>query len=245
MNQGKLVFAQVIAFVHPQQFQRCVSKYPMPRSSRTFSAWDQFLCMVFAQLTFREGLRDIEACLSSQARLLYAMGIRGTVAKSNLAYANENRDWRVYFELAQILMRKARALYSSERYVEEIDQIVYALDASVVDLCMALFPWARFRRRKSAIKIHAIIDLQGSIPVFVAVTDGKVHDVNALDWIVFEARAFYVMDRGYVDFARLKRVDAARAYFVTRAKANMSFYACGPIPTSSKPFSRLYSPEQP
>lgn len=224
MNQGKLVFAQVIALVHPQQFQRCVSKYPMPRSSRTFSAWDQFLCMVFAQLTFREGLRDIEACLSSQARLLHAMGIRGTVAKSNLAYANENRDWRVYFELAQVLMRKARALYSRDRYIEEIDQIVYALDASVVDLCMALFPWARFRRRKSAIKIHAMIDLQGSIPAFVAVTDGKVHDVNALDWIAFEAGAFYVMDRGYVDFARLKRVDSARAYFVTRAKANMSFY---------------------
>lgn len=196
----------------------------MPRRSRTFSAWDQFLCMVFAQLTFREGLRDIEACLRSQSKLLYAMGIRGSVAKSNIAYANEHRDWRVYFELAQILMRRARSLYMKDRYVEEIDQVVYALDASVVDLCMALFPWAHFRRSKSAIKIHAMIDLQGSIPTFIAITEGNVHDVNALDWIAYEAGAFYVMDRGYVDFGRLARIDLARAFFVTRAKSNMSFY---------------------
>ena len=180
--------------------------------------------MIFAQLTFRESLRDIEACLRSQPKLLYAMGIHGSVAKSNLAYANEKRDWRVYFELAQVLMRMARKLYSTARYIEEIDQIVYALYASVLDLFMSLFPWARFRQAKSAVKIHAMIDLQGSIPAFVAITEGKVHDVNALDWIVFEPGAFYVMDRAYVDFARLARVDGAGAFFVTRAKSNMSFY---------------------
>ena len=224
MNTGRLVFSQIIDLIHREQFDRCVSKYPMPRSSRTFSARDQWLCKIFAQLTFRESLRDIEACLRSQPRLLYAMGIRGNVVKSNLAYANENRDWRVYFELAQILMRMARKLYSKEKYIEEIDQIVYAVDASVVDLCLSLFPWARFRRTKSAVKIHAMIDLQGSIPAFVAITEGKIHDVNALDWIVFEPGAFYVMDRAYVDFARLARVDEAGAFFVTRAKSNMSFY---------------------
>ncbi len=224
MNQGKLVFSQIVDLVHPQQFARCASKYPMPRASKTFSAWDQFLCMLFAQLTFRESLRDIEACLASQSRLLYAMGIKGVVARSNLAYANANRDWQVFFELAQILMRKARKLYSKDSYIEEIDQAVYALDASVVDLCMALFPWARFRRSKSAVKIHAMIDLQGSIPAFVAVTEGKVHDVNALDWIVFESGAYYVMDRGYLDFGRLKSIDSAGGFFVTRAKSNMSFY---------------------
>jgi hypothetical protein len=196
----------------------------MPRVSKTFSARDQFLCMLFAQLTYRESLRDVEACLRSQARLLYAMGIRGSVSRSNLAYANERRDWRAYFELAGILMRKARRLYSQEKYIEEIDQTVYALDASVVDLCMSLFPWAKFRRTKSAVRLHAMIDLSGPIPAFVAVTEGKVHDVNALDWIVFEAGAFYVMDRGYLDFERLARIDGARAFFVTRAKANMSFY---------------------
>jgi hypothetical protein len=224
MNTGSLVFSQIVGLVHREQFDRCVSMYPSNRAPRSFSARDQFLCMVFAQLTFRESLRDIETCLRSQAKLLYAMGIRGLVAKTNLARANENRDWRVYFELAQILMRKARSLYSKERYIQEIDEVVYALDASVVDLCMALFPWARFRRAKSAVKIHALIDLQGSIPAFVAVTEGRVHDVKALDWIAFEAGAFYVMDRGYIDFGRLSRIDASRAFFVTRAKSNMSFY---------------------
>ena len=177
--------------------------------------------MIFAQLTFRESLRDIEACLRSQPKLLYAMGIHGSVAKSNLAYANEKRDWRVYFELAQVLMRMARKLYSTARYIEEIDQIVYALDASVLDLFMSLFPWARFRQAKSAVKIHAMIDLQGSIPAFVAITEGKVHDVNALDWIVFEPGAFYVMDRAYVDGARLARVDGTGAFFVTSVMSHV------------------------
>jgi len=180
--------------------------------------------MAFAQLTFRESLRDIEACLRSQANLLYAMGIRRLVTRTNIAYANEFRNWRVYFDLAQVLIRKARKLYAADRYILEIDEIVYAIDASTIDLCMSLFPWARFRKSKPAIKLHAMIDLNGSIPAFVAITEGKVHDVNALDWIVFEAGAFYVMDRGYVDFARLARIRSALAFFVTRAKTNMSFY---------------------
>lgn len=224
MNAGRLVFSQIAELVHREQFERCVSKHPMPRSSRSFTARDQFLCMAFAQLTFRESLRDIEACLGSQANLLYAMGIRGSVTRTNLAYANEHRSWKVYFELAQILIRKARKLYSSDQYILDLDEVVYAIDASTIGLCMNLFPWARFRRRKSAIKLHAMIDLNGSIPAFIAITEGKVHDVNALDWIVFEAGAFYVLDRGYVDFLRLGAIHSARASFVTRAKANMSYY---------------------
>lgn len=180
--------------------------------------------MAFAQLTYWESLRDIEACLESQANLLHAIGIRGTVTRTNLAYAIERRSWEVYFELAQILIRKARKLYSTDRYLQEIDEVVYAIDASTIDLCMSLFPWALFRRSKSAVKLHAMIDLNGSIPAFISITEGKVHDVNALDWIVFEAGAFYVLDRGYVDFMRFSRIHSARAYFVTRAKANMSYY---------------------
>jgi len=224
MNQGKIVFAQITALVHPQQFARCVSKYPMQRKSKSLSAWDQFLCMAFAQLTFRESLRDIEACLASQSTLLYAMGICGQAKRTNIAYANENRDWRVFFEVAQILVRKARKLYSTDRYISEIEEAVYAVDASTIDLCLNLFPWARFRKSKAAIKLHTVIDLQGSIPVFVAVTEGKIHDVNALDWITFEPGAFYVMDRGYIDFLRLARIDLVRSFFVTRAKRNMKFY---------------------
>jgi hypothetical protein len=224
MNAGRLVFSQIAELLHREQFERCVFKYPMPRSSRSFTARDQFLCMAFAQLTFRESLRDIEACLGSQANLLYAMGIRGSVTRTNLAYANEHRSWKVYFELAQILIRKARKLYSSDQYILDLDEVVYAIDASTIDLCMNLFPWARFRKSKSAIKLHAMIDLNGSIPAFIAITEGKVHDVHALDWIAFEAGAFYVLDRGYVDFLRLAAIHSARASFVTRAKANMSYY---------------------
>ena len=196
----------------------------MPRSSRTFSARDQWLCMVFAQLTFREGLRDIEACLASQSRLLYAMGIRGRVTRTNLAYANEHRNWRVFFDLAGILMGKARQLYAQDRQFEPLNQIVYALDASIIDLSLTLFPWARYQRAQAAIKVHAMIDVQAAIPSFVAVTEGKVHDVNALDWIVLEAGAFYIIDRGYLDFFRLARVDQAQAFFVIRAKSNLRYY---------------------
>ena len=224
MNAGRLVFTQICDTIDRKQFQRCVSSHPMPRASRSFTARDQFLCMAFAQLTYRESLRDIEACLESQAVLLYAMGIRGAVTRTNLAYANEHRSWKVYSELAQILIRKARKLYAGDRYIQEIDEVVYAIDASTIDLCMNLFPWARFRKKKSAIKLHAMVDLNGSIPAFIAITEGKVHDVNALDWVVFEAGAFYVLDRGYVDFQRLASIHSAGAFFVTRAKSNMSYY---------------------
>ncbi|MBW7896420.1 MAG: IS4 family transposase [Opitutaceae bacterium] len=224
MNAGRLVFSQVVELVHREQFDRCASRYPMPRSSRTFSARDQWLCMVFAQLTYREGLRDIEACLASQSRLLYAMGIRGRVTRTNLAYANEHRNWRVFFDLAGILMGKARQLYAQDRQFEPLNQIVYALDASIIDLSLTLFPWARYQRAQAAIKVHTMIDVQAAIPSFVAVTEGKVHDVNALDWIVLEAGAFYIIDRGYLDFFRLARVDQAQAFFVIRAKSNLRYY---------------------
>jgi hypothetical protein len=199
---------------------------PMPRTGRSFSARDQLLCMVFARLTFRESLRDVELCLRSQQRLLYSMGIRGRVTRTNLAYTNENRDWRVYFEFAQVFVRKARKLYRNDPYIEKIGEIVYALDATTIDLRFSLSPWAKFRKSKSAIKLHTLIDLQGSIPVFIAITDGTVHDVNALDWISFEAGAFYVMDRAYLAFARLARIHRARAFFVTRAKTNLRYYVC-------------------
>lgn len=179
--------------------------------------------MAFAQMTFRESLRDIEACLNG-CRHLYSMGIHGKVTRTNLAYANEHRDWRVYADLAQVLIRKARHLYAGDGNGLDIDEMVYALDASTIDLCLTLFPWAHFRKAKAAIKLHTMIDLQGSIPVFISITDGSVHDVNILDDIAFEPGSIYVMDRGYVDFARLHRIHEAGAFFVTRAKSNMAFY---------------------
>ena len=174
-------------------------------------------------MTFRESLRDIEACLSG-CRHLYAMGFRGNITRTNLAYANEHRDWRVYAELAQVLIRRARRLYSGDSHGLDIDEMVYALDASTIDLCLTLFPWAHFRQTKAAIKLHTLMDLKGSIPVFISITDGSVHDVNILDDIAFEPGSIYVMDRGYVDFARLHRMHQAGAYFVTRAKSNLAFY---------------------
>ena len=223
MNEGRLVFSQVIDLVHREQFDRCLTRYPMPRKSRGFSGRDQFLCMAFAQMTFREGLRDIEACLRCSPHL-YAMGIRGNVTRTNLAYANENRDWRIYAELAQILIRKARRLYAEDRNALDLDEMIYALDSSTIDLCLSMFPWATFRRTKAAIKLHTMIDLRGSIPVFISVTDGSVHDVNILDQIAFEPASIYVMDRGYVDFGRLFRIHQAGSFFITRAKSNMQFY---------------------
>lgn len=223
MNEGRTIFTQVIDTLHREQFERCVSRYPMPRESRGFSARDQFLSMAFAQMTFRESLRDIEACLSGN-RYLYAMGFRGNITRTNLAYANEHRDWRVYADLAQVLIRRARRLYASASHGLDIDEIVYALDSSTIDLCLAMFPWAHFRQTKAAIKLHTMMDLRGSIPVFISITEGIVHDVNVLDEIDFEPGSIYVMDRGYVDFRRLNRIHQAGAFFVTRAKSNMSFY---------------------
>jgi hypothetical protein len=223
MNEGRSVFSQVIDMLDRKELQRCIQSYPMPRVSRSFSARDQFLCMVFAQLTFRASLRDIEACLRDSTHL-YAMGIRGNITRTNLAYANENRDWRVYRDLAQVLIRKARRLYAKESHGLDIDEMVYALDSSTIDLCLSMFPWATFRQTKSAIKLHTLMDLRGSIPVFISITEGSVHDVNILDKIHFEAGSIYVMDRGYVDFGRLYRIQQARAFFVTRAKSNFRFY---------------------
>ena len=234
MNQGQLLFSQVLAYVHPEAFRRCVERYPMARVSKNFSAWDQFLCLSFAQMTFRESLRDIEACLSGRPQL-YSMGIRGNVTRTNLAYANTHRDWRVFADLAAHLIPKARNLYAGDATGLEIDQMTYALDSSTIDLCMELFPWAKFRRTKSAIKLHTMIDLHGSIPVFISITDGSVHDVNILDVIPFEAGSIYVMDRGYVDFKRLHHIHRNNAFFVLRSKRNMRFYAApsNPIdPTS-------------
>jgi len=223
MNQGKILFSQILECLHGQQFHRCVNRYPMARVSKSFSAWDQFLCMCFAQMTFRESLRDIEACLADRPQL-YFMGIRGNVTRTNLAYAGEHRDWRVFADLAAHLIAKARRLYAGDTTGLDIEQMVYALDSSTIDLCLTLFPWAKFRQTKSAIKLHTMIDLRGSIPVFISITDGKVHDVNILDVITFEAGSIYVMDRGYVDFKRLHHIQRSNAFFVLRAKRNMCFY---------------------
>jgi len=223
MSDTALVFSQVMDGLHREQFDRCIRRYPGKRSSRGFSARDQFLCMAFAQLTFRESLRDIEACLRDRPQL-YGMGIRGNVTRTNLAYANEHRDWRVYADLAQVLIRRARQLYAAESTGLDLEEMVYALDATTIDLCLALFPWASFRPTKAAVKLHTMIDLRGSIPVFIRITDGSVHEVNLLDQMVFAPGSVYVMDRGYLDFARLYRIHEGRAYFVIRAKRNMKHY---------------------
>lgn len=230
MNLGRLVFTQTLDQLHREQFDRCVSKYPMQRKSKSFSARDQFLCMGFAQLTFRESLRDIEACLRSQENLLHAMGVRGSPTRTNLAYANENRDWRVFEQVAASLVRKAKKLYSNNAYIKEIDAGVYALDSSTIDLCLSLFPWAPFQQSKSAVKLHTSIDLRGSIPVFIAITDAKTHDSRFLDLVPFEPGSFYVMDRGYIDFTRLSRIDEASSFFVVRARSNMLYYVRGSRP---------------
>ena len=223
MNDGRLVFSQVMDLVHREQLERCLRNYPMPRASRSFSGRDQFLTLAFAQMTFREGLRDIEACLRG-SRHLYAMGIRGTVTRTNLAYANEFRDWRVFAELAQVLIRKTRRLYGPDDCELKLEEMVYALDSTTIDLCLSLFPWADFRPTKAAIKMHTMIDLCGSIPVFIRITEGSVHDVKILDEVTPEPGSICVMDRGYLDFRRLHRLDCSNAYFVVRAKSNLSFY---------------------
>jgi len=223
MYVGKLVFAQVMEFMPLSVFRRCVAKYQGNRKVRTFTCLDQFLCMAFAQITYRESLRDIEACLRSQSSKLYHMGIRGTVSRSTLADANEQRDWRIYAELAHTLIATARTLYSTEPFIEELDETVYALDSTTIDLCLSLFPWAIFRKRKGAVKLHTLLDLRGNIPTFIYISDGKLHDVNVLDFLPLEPGAFYVMDRGYVDFERLYTITQAAAFFVTRAKSNLKF----------------------
>ena len=224
MNSGKSIFSQVVEAIHQQQFARCVERFGGDRKVRHFSCWDQFLCMAFAQLTFRESLRDIESCLGSRAGQLYHMGFRAvSVSRSTLADANEARDWRIYADLGQKLIAKARRLYGGEENILGLKEMVYVLDSSTVDLCLSLFRWAHFRTTKAAIKLHTLLDLRGPIPSFVEVTDGKFHDSFMLDALLIEPGAFYVMDRGYMDFARLYHLHRARAYFVIRAKANLSF----------------------
>jgi hypothetical protein len=221
MNLGRTVFSQLIAFLPDREFRRCVAHYRGDYRPRGFSCWDQFLCMAFAQFTYRESLRDIEACLRSSPDKLYHMGIRGRVSRSTLADANESHDWRIFADFAQILIARARLLYANDSFGADLQLSAYALDSTTIDLCLAMFPWARFRERKGAVKMHTLIDLHGNIPVFVCVTDGKVHDVNILDQILLEAGAFYVMDRGYLDFERLYRMTLASAFFVTRTKDNV------------------------
>lgn len=218
MNAGKSIFSQLTEFLPTTEFRQCVARYQGNYKLKSFSCWDQFLCMAFAQLTYRESLRDIEACLRSQQAKLYHMGIRGRVSRNTLAHANSVRDWRIHADFAQVLITQARELYLGDSFGLALDQTVYALDATTIDLCLSLFPWAKFRKHKGAVKLNTLLDLRGNIPTVVSITHGKVHEINILDQLVFEAGAFYVMDRGYLDFARLHKLHLAAAFFVTRAK---------------------------
>jgi hypothetical protein len=223
MFAGRLIFKQVMDYMPLPVFRRCVEKYKGDFNVKTFSCLDQFLCMAFAQITHRESLRDIEICLRSQNKKLYHMGIRGRVSRSTLAEANEKRDWRIYAEFAQSLIGTARELYREDSFLEELNETVYALDATTIDLCLSVFPWAPFRKNKAAVKLHTLLDLRGNIPTFIHISDGKLHDVNVLDLLRLEAGAYYVMDRGYLDFERLFAFNQIPAFFVTRAKVNMQF----------------------
>ena len=221
MNQGRTVFSQLISFLPDREFRRCVERYQGDIRLRGFSCWDQYLAMAFAQLTYRESLRDIEACLRSMQGKLYHLGFRGKVARSTLADANESHDWRIFADFAQVLIAIARPLYARDPIGVDLEQSLYALDSTTIDLCLSLFPWAKFRRRKAAVKMHTLLDLHGNIPTFIRVTSGDVHDVNLLDEILPEAGAFYVMDRGYIDFQRLFIFTLSSAFFVVRTKSNV------------------------
>jgi hypothetical protein len=210
-----------MSFLPDREFRRCVARYDGDARLRGFSCWDQYLAMAFAQLTYRDSLRDIEACLRSLGGKLYHMGFRGRVARSTLADANESHDWRIYADFAQVLIRTARPLYASDPIGVDLEQSLYALDSTTIDLCLSLFPWARFRKHKAAVKMHTLLDLHGNIPTFIRITDGTVHDVNILDEILPEAGAFYVMDRGYIDFERLYVFSLCSAFFVVRTKKNI------------------------
>ena len=223
MNYGKTVFSQIMDFLPMYEFQKCVNRYNGNYKIKSFTCMDQFLCMAFAQLTYRESLRDIEACLRAAQNKLYHMGIRSKVSRNTLANANQVRDWRIYADFAQELIKTARRLYANEDFGLQLEQTVYALDATTIDLCLSLFPWAKFRKRKGAIKLHTLLDMQGSIPATVIITHGKVHDVNILDSLFIEAGAIYIMDRGYLDFARLYNIQQSSAFFITRAKSNFDF----------------------
>lgn len=221
MHAGKNVFAQVMSWVHPEQFRRCVARYRGEYKVLSFSCYDQFLAMSFAQITYRESLADLEVCLRSRRDQLYHMGFRSAIAHSTLADANRERDWRIYADLAQRLIARARRLYAQEPLGMELEQTVYALDSTTIDLCLSLFPWARFRSTKAAVKLHTLLDVRGPIPTMIAISQGKQADVRVLDELIPEPGAFYVMDRGYLDFARLYRFVLTGAFFVTRTKAGV------------------------
>ena len=223
MNSGQSLFSQFTDHLPQHEFRKCVERYGGNYRLRTFSCWDHFLCLLFAQMTYRESLRDIVACLRSHQHRLYHLGIRGTISRSTLADANELRDWRIYADFAQILIAEARRLYVGEDIGLDLDNTVYALDSTTIDVCMTLFPWARYKRTQHAIKLHTLLDLRGPIPTFVRITPAQVHDVNLLDQLLPEPAAFYVMDRGYLDFQRLYRFTQQGAFFVTRARKNFRF----------------------
>jgi len=228
MYTGKSVFSQIISFLPKYEFRKCVTKYRGDYKIQDFSCWDQFLCMAYAQLTYRDSLRDTVICLNTFPEKLYHMGIHAKVSRSTLAHANKTRDWRIYAEFAQVLIHIARQLYRNEDFGITLDETVYALDSTTIDLCLSLFPWAKFRKQKGAIKLHTLLDLRGNIPSFIKITDGKIHDVNILDELIPEPGSFYLMDRAYLDFARLYRLNLCGAFFIIRAKSNLKF-------------SRLYS----
>jgi len=221
MNQGKLVFAQLMQHLPLTTFRRCVARYGGEHKTKTFSCLDQFLCMAFAQLTYRESLRDIEACLRAQRSKLYHLGIRSVVARNTLANANAVRDWRIYADFAQSLIGIARKLYAEEPFGVDLKEAVYALDTTTIDLCLSVFPWAPFRSTKAAVKLHTLLDLRGNIPTFIHISDGKMHEVNILDQLMLEPGAFYVMDRGFIDFERLYRFHESGSFFVIRSKSNL------------------------
>jgi len=223
MHAGKLVFAQLMQFISEYEFRRCVERYDGDRRVRNFSCWDQFLCMAFAQLTYRESLRDIEACLRAKKNKLYHLGIRGKISRSTIADANDKRNWRIYQDFAMVLINQARTVYTNDGIDKRLKRAVYALDSTTIDLCLSLFPWASFRSTKAAIKLHTLLDLRGSIPSVIVISPGKTHDVNILDEMSPEPGSIYVMDRAYLDFKRLFRFTQASAFFVTRSKKNTQF----------------------
>ena len=224
MNQGKTILSQLFSFIPKYEFDNCVKRYKGNYKVQSFTCWEQFIVMSFAQFTYRESLRDIEACLGAVQRKLYHSGVKSKIAKSTLADANEKRDWRIYADFAQVLIKQARELYKEDNdFTLELDEMVYALDSTTIDLCLSLFPWAKFRVHKGAVKLHMLLDLRGSIPTFIEITDGLVHDVNVLDLLIIEAGSYYIMDKGYIDYARLYAITQASAYFVTRAKDNFAY----------------------
>jgi hypothetical protein len=223
MNKGQTLFSQVMDFVPTHEFKKCVERYRGSYKVQNFSCWDHFLCMAFAQLTYRESLRDIESCLNAQRSKLFNLGFRSNITRSTLSYANNTRDWRIYADFASVLIGIAKDLYQGENFGVEISNTVYALDSTTIDLCLSLFPWATYRKTKAAIKVHTLLDLRGPIPSILAISNGKMHDVNVLDLLVAEPGAIYLIDRGYIDFARLHSLTESCAFFITRSKSNMHY----------------------